>query len=46
MDLEDFRKAELAKDMSDMLDIFLDDNKSEFFYYHKKIDGEWKYEIK
>ena len=25
---------------------FLDDNKSEFFYYHNKIDGEWKYEIK
>ena len=46
MHLEDFKKAELAKDMSDMLEIFLDDNKSEFFYHHNKIDGEWKYEIK
>ena len=46
MDLEEFKKAELAKDMLDMLDVFLDDDKSEFFYYHNKIDGEWKYEIK
>ena len=24
----------------------LNDDKSEFYYYHNKIDGEWKYEIK
>ena len=46
MELEDFRKAKLARDMSEMLDIFLDDEKSEFFYHHQKTNGEWKYEIK
>lgn len=46
MDLEDFKKADLARDMSDMLEIFLDDVKSEFYYHHNKTDGEWKYEIK
>ena len=46
MKLDDFRKGDLAPDMSEMLDIFLDDNKSEFYYYSEKIDGEWKYEIK
>lgn len=46
MELEEFKKAELAKDMSDMLEVFLDDDKSEFYYYHNKTDGEWKYEIK
>ena len=46
MDLEDFKKADLARDMLGMLDIFLNDDKSEFYYYHNKIDGEWKYEIK
>ncbi len=46
MDLEDFRKAELAKDMADMLDIFLKDDISEFYYHHKKQDGQWIYEIK
>ncbi len=46
MELEDFKNAELAKDMSDMLDIFLDDDKSEFYYHHQQINGEWKYEIK
>lgn len=46
MDLEDFKKSELARDMLGMLDVFLNDDKSEFYYYHNKIDGEWKYEIK
>ena len=46
MKLEDFRKAELARDMADMLDIFLHDNKGEFYYYSGDNPGEWKYEIK
>ncbi|MBE6812055.1 MAG: 8-oxo-dGTP diphosphatase [Ruminococcaceae bacterium] len=46
MDLEDFKKAELAKDMDKMLEIFLRDELSEFYYYHNKIDGEWKFCIK
>ena len=32
--------------MADMLDIFINDDKSEFYYYYNRIDGEWKYEIK
>lgn len=44
--MEDFKKAELARDMLGMLDVFLNDDKSEFYYYLNKIDGEWKYEIK
>ena len=46
MDLDDFKKTELAPDMIDMLEVFLNDDKSEFYYYQNKINGEWKYEIK
>lgn len=46
MELDDFKRAELAKDMTDMLTIFLDENKSEFYYYKDKTNGEWKFEIK
>ncbi len=46
MEIDDFRKAELARDMDDMLEIFLDDNKSEFYYYFNDADGKWDYEIK
>ena len=37
MDLEDLKKTKLAHDMLHMLDIFLDDNKSEFYYYHTLV---------
>ncbi len=46
MELEDFKKAELARDMADMLTVFLDENKSEFYYYRDSTGGTWKYEIK
>lgn len=46
MELEEFKNAELARDMADMLKVFLDDDKSEFYYYQDDIDGKWKYEIK
>lgn len=44
MDLDDFKDAELARDMKGMLEVFLDDEKSEFFYYSE--NGKWKYELK
>ncbi len=34
----------MRDDMRDMLKVFLDDNLSEFYYYHK--NGEWTYELK
>ncbi|MBR2413194.1 MAG: 8-oxo-dGTP diphosphatase [Clostridia bacterium] len=46
MELEDFKKAELARDMTDMLTVFLDDDKNEFYYYKDKANDEWKYVIK
>ncbi|MBO5396199.1 MAG: 8-oxo-dGTP diphosphatase [Clostridia bacterium] len=46
MNIDDFRKSDMASDMSEMLDIFLDDNKGEFYYYSGDNPGEWKYEIK
>lgn len=46
MDIGEFRKSELAPDMSDMLGIFTDEDKSEFYYYRNKANGEWEYEIK
>lgn len=46
MELEEFRKGNLARDMLGMLDVFLDDNKSEFYYFPDKTDGGWRYEIK
>lgn len=46
MELEDFKNAELARDMIDMLEVFLSDEKSEFYYYLEKENGKWKYELK
>ncbi len=46
MELDDFRKSELARDMTDMLTVFLDDDKNEFYYYKDKANDEWKYVIK
>ena len=46
MELEEFRKGNLARDMLGMLDVFLDDDKSEFYYFPDKTDGGWRYEIK
>lgn len=46
MELEDFKKADLARDMTDMLTVFLDDDKNEFYYYKDKANDEWKYVIK
>ena len=46
MELEEFRKGNLARDMLGMLDVFLDDDKSEFYYFPDKTNGGWRYEIK
>lgn len=47
MSLTEFRNsASLARDMDDMLTVFLDDDKSEFYYYKDHFDGSWKYDIK
>lgn len=46
MELEEFKKGKLAPDMIDMLDVFLCDDKSEFYYFLDKTEGEWKYVIK
>lgn len=45
MELEDFRKSELARDMGDMLEVFLNDNINEFYYY-QDADGKWNYTLK
>lgn len=44
IDLEKLQSMELAHDMDKILEIFLNDNLSEFFYYLK--DGEWVCELK
>lgn len=46
MELEDFRKSELARDMDDMLTVFLNDDINEFYYYKDNVNDEWKYVIK
>lgn len=46
MELDDFRESDLARDMTDMLTVFLDDDKNEFYYYKDKANDEWKYVIK
>lgn len=46
MELEDFRKSELARDMEDMLTVFLNDDLNEFYYYKDNVNDEWKYVIK
>ena len=44
VNIEDFPILALASDMPEMLNMFLDDNISEFYYYLQ--DGEYKYKIK
>jgi len=44
-ELEELPKLRLAKDMDDMLKVFMDDNLSEFYYYPNE-NGEWKYILK
>ena len=46
MPLEDLLKSDgqLSPDMKEMIQIFLDDNLSEFFYY--KENGKWQYCLK
>lgn len=46
MELDEFRNSELARDMEDMLKVFLCDDLSEFYYCNCKENGEWKYELK
>ena len=43
-DLNKLLSLPLAKDMDDMLKVFLNDDLSEFYYY--KEDGQWKYALK
>ena len=45
MSLDDFRKADLARDMADMLTVFLDDDKGEFYYYRDVDNDGWKYKL-
>ena len=42
--LEDMKKKNLAYGMNKMLEVFLDDNISEYFFY--KEDGKWVEELK
>ena len=42
--LEDMKKKKLAYGMDKMLEVFLDDNISEYFFY--KEDGKWVEELK
>ena len=44
-ELEELPKLGLAKDMDDMLKVFMDENLSEFYYYPNE-NGEWKYILK
>ncbi len=44
MDRDKLSEHKLAKDMEDMLQIFMDDNVSEFYYFRK--DGKWEYILK
>ena len=41
---EDMKKKKLAYGMDKMLEVFLDDNISEYFFY--KEDGKWVEELK
>ncbi len=43
-DLESLPKLHLARDMHDMIKVFLDENLSEFYYY--KEHDNWKYVLK
>ncbi len=43
-DLETLPNLRLARDMGDMLKVFLDDSLSEFYYY--KESGQWKFTLK
>ena len=43
-DMDTLTELPLARDMEDMLKIFLDDSLSEFYYYQD--NGTWKYKLK
>lgn len=45
MERDEFLNSRLAPDMAQMFDIFVNDDKSEFYYFLDK-DGKWDYEIK
>ena len=40
---EELKDLKLAKDFLDMLEVFLNESVSEFYYY--KEDGEWRYSL-
>jgi len=40
MSIEKIKSSKTADDFKEMLDIFLDDNKCEFFYVDKNIEDE------
>lgn len=40
MELEEMKKANLAEGIDKMLEVFLDENISEYYFY--KENGEWK----
>lgn len=42
--MEKLLDLDLSPDMGDMLNMFLDDNLSEFYYHFK--NGNWVYELK
>lgn len=44
LELEEMKKMKLADGMDKMLEVFLDESISEYFFY--KEDGEWKEELK
>ena len=44
MDLEEMKKANLAEGMDKMLEVFLDENISEYYFY--KENGEWQEVLK
>ena len=44
MDLEEMKKANLAEGMDKMLEVFLDENISGYYFY--KENGEWKEVLK
>ncbi len=44
MELEEMKKSNLADGMDKMLEVFLEESISEYFFY--KENGEWKEELK
>lgn len=44
IELDEMKKTNLADRMDKVLEVFLDESKSEYFFY--KENGEWKEELK